>query len=65
MNRDERYPVRCRECSQILAVRHGNTVVSSMKHRSRKKEVRVCLNAGQKMNIVCEKCGCNNVIVGA
>lgn len=64
MTREERYPVRCRECGQVLAVREGNRVVSSLRHRNRKKEIRVLLLAEQRLTIVCEKCGCENQIVG-
>lgn len=64
MKSDERYPVRCRECGQVLAVRTGNTVCSSLRHRSRKKEIRIQLFGEQKMTIVCERCGCENQIVG-
>lgn len=64
MKSDERYPVRCGECGQVIAVRVGNTVISSLKHRTRKKEVRIKLNPGQKMFIVCEKCGHENQVVG-
>ena len=65
MKIDERWPVRCGECGQVIAVRSGNAVVSSLKHRNRKKEVRVKLNPGQKMWIVCEKCGHENMLTGA
>lgn len=64
MREDERYPVRCRECGQVLAVRTGNSVCSTLRHRAKKKEIKVKLFAEQKMTIVCEKCGCENVIVG-
>lgn len=64
MKGEERYPVRCGECGQVIAVRVGNTVISSLKHRARKKEVRIKLNPGQKMFIVCEKCGHENQVVG-
>lgn len=64
MKSDERYPVRCRECGQVLAVRTGNTVCSSLRHRSRKKEIRIRLFGEQKMTIVCEKCGCENQVIG-
>lgn len=65
MRDDERCPVRCGECGQVIAVRVGNTVISSLKHRTRKKEVRVRLDPGQKMWIVCEKCGHDNMLTGA
>lgn len=65
MKGEERYPVRCGECGQVIAVRVGNTVISSLKHRTRKKEVRIKLNPGQKMFIVCEKCGLDNMLTGA
>lgn len=65
MREDARYPVRCRECGQVVAVREGNLLISSLRHRSRKKEIRIRLDAGQKMHIVCDKCGCKNVVVGA
>lgn len=65
MKGEERYPVRCGECGQVIAVRVGNTVISSLKHRTRKKEVRIKLNPGQKMFIVCEKCGHDNMLTGA
>lgn len=64
MREEERYPVRCRECGQVLAVRTGNCVCSTLRHRAKKKEVKVKLFAEQKMTIVCEKCGCENQIVG-
>lgn len=63
--KDDRYPVRCHECGQIIAVRHDNTVVSSLRHRSRKKEIRVRLEPGQTMTILCDKCGGRNEITGA
>ena len=62
---DERYPVRCRECGNVIAVREGNLVSSVMRHRNRKKEVRIKLIPGQTMTIHCEKCGQNNAITGA
>ena len=64
MKSDERYPVRCRECGQVLAVRTGNTVYSSLRHRARRKEIHIQLFGGQRMTIVCDKCGCENQIVG-
>ena len=63
--REERYPVRCRECGNVIAVREGNTVTSSLRHRAKKKEVRVELMTGQHLTIICEKCGCKNVMTGA
>lgn len=65
MTREERYPVRCRECGQVLAVREGNRVVSSLRHRNRKKEVRIRLESGQKMTILCDRCGEINELTGA
>lgn len=64
MREDERYPVRCRECGQVLAVRSGNIICSSLRHRTRKKEIHIRLFAEQKMTIVCERCECVNTIVG-
>ena len=61
----DRYPVRCRECGNVIAVREGNKVVSTMRHRTRKKEIIIRLYDGQKMNIVCDKCGQNNELTGA
>lgn len=63
--REERYAVRCRECGGVIAVREGNTVTSSLRHRAKKKEVRVTLETGQKMCIVCERCGQSNTLTGA
>lgn len=62
---DERYAVRCRECGQIIAVREGNRISSSMRLRKRKKEVRVRLESGQKMTILCDRCGEINELTGA
>ena len=62
---EERYAVRCRECGQVLAVRDGNMIESVMKHRNRKKELHVKLFAGQKMTILCDKCGVINEIIGS
>lgn len=62
---NERYPVRCRECGNVIAVREGNLIISSMKHRNRKKEIRVKLISGQNAYIDCDKCGQNNQITGA
>lgn len=64
MREGERYPVRCRGCGQVLAVREGNHVISSLRHRTRKKEIRIRLFAEQRMTIVCEKCGCENQVIG-
>lgn len=61
---DERYAVRCRECGQIIAVREGNRISSSMRLRKRKKEVRVRLESGQKMKILCDRCGEINELTG-
>ena len=65
MKHDERFAVRCRECGGVIAVREGNTVTSTLRHRARKKEVRVELITGQKLNIICDKCGRNNELTGA
>lgn len=62
---NERYPVHCRECGQVIAVREGNLIVSTMRHRNRKKELHVKLLAGQKMTILCDKCGVINEIIGS
>ena len=64
MREEERYPVRCRECGQVLAVREGNLIISSMRHRARKKEVRVKLEPGQNLYIDCDKCGQSNQLKG-
>lgn len=64
MREEERYPVRCRECGQVLAVREGNLIISSMRHRTRKKEVRVKLEPGQNLYIDCDKCGQSNQLKG-
>lgn len=61
---NERYPVRCRECGQVIAVREGNKVSSTMRYRNRKKEIRIRLEAGQRMDIVCDRCGADNQIIG-
>lgn len=61
---DERYAVRCHECGQIIAVREGNRISSSMRLRKRKKEVRVRLESGQKMTILCDRCGEINELTG-
>lgn len=65
MRDEERYPVRCRECGNVIAVREGNLIISSMKHRNRKKEVRVRLHPGQNLYIDCDKCGQGNMMTGA
>ena len=65
MRNEERYPVRCRECGNVLAVREGNYVVSTMRHRNRTKELHIRLNAGQKMTISCDHCGEINEIIGS
>ena len=64
MRNEERYPVRCRECGNVIAVREGNTVTSSLRHRAKKKEVRVALVPYQKVIIVCERCGQSNTLTG-
>lgn len=64
MREGERYPVRCRECGWILATREGNLVISCLKHRNRKKEVRVKLESGQSMWIDCDHCGQSNQLKG-
>ncbi len=64
MKTDERYPLHCGQCGNVIAVRRGNTVISSLKHRNRRKEVRVRLETGQKMWIVCDKCEHENQVVG-
>lgn len=61
---DERYPIRCAECGNVIAVRQINTIVSALRHRNRRKEVRVRLEPGQRMWIVCDKCEHENLIVG-
>lgn len=60
----ERYPVRCIQCGNVIAVREGNFVASTMRYRSRKKEIHVKLISGQKMTILCDKCGEVNNILG-
>ena len=65
MNPEERYPVRCRECGNVIAVREKNFVSSTMRHRARKKELRVRLVSGQKMTISCDHCGEVNEIIGS
>ena len=62
---DERYPIRCRDCGNVLAVREGNHIESSMRHRSRKKELHIRLYAEQKMTILCDRCGTINEIIGS
>lgn len=62
--RDERYPVRCSKCGNVIAVREANRISSSLRHRNRKKEVRVTLHPGQTLYIDCEKCGQNNMVTG-
>lgn len=62
---DERYPVRCRECGNVLAVREGNLIVSTMRHRNRKKEIHVRLISGQDLTILCDHCGEINKLTGA
>ena len=65
MRNEDRYPVRCRECGNVIAVREGNTVTSSLRHRAKKKEVRVTLEPGQRLYIACERCGQTNTLTGA
>lgn len=65
MRNPDSYPVRCRECGWIIAVREGNRIASSMRHRDRKKEIRVRLESGQKMTILCDRCGEINELTGA
>lgn len=65
MRNPDSYPVRCRECGRIIAVREGNRIASSMRHRDRKKEIRVRLESGQKITILCDRCGEINELTGA
>lgn len=65
MRNPDSYPVRCRSCGQILAIREENRVASSMRLRKRKKEIRMRLESGQKMTILCDRCGEINEIEGA
>ena len=65
MKNDERYPVRCRECGNVIAVRQGNVVISTLRHRNRRKEVRVRLESGQRVWIICDRCETENGIIGS
>lgn len=63
MTGDKSTVVRC-VCGGVIAIRKGNTVTSSLKHRARKKEIRVTLRPGQRMEILCDRCGQNNILTG-
>lgn len=65
MDESKEYPICCRKCGQVLAVREGNRVTARMKHRSRAKELRITLRRRQNMYIDCDKCGVSNQITGA
>lgn len=65
MRSETSYPVRCRECGAVIAVRDGNRITASLLHRTKKKVVIVTLVQAQKMTIFCDKCGERNEIVGS
>ena len=55
--------IRC-VCGGVIAVRKGNTVTSSLRRRGKKKEIRITLRAGQRMEILCDRCGGRNIVTG-
>ena len=55
--------VRC-VCGGVVAIRKVNTVTSSLKRRGHKKEVRITLRPGQRMEIICDRCGQKTIITG-